>query len=101
MARDLLKLSLQLQPSQKLKLTMADMDMVGTEAMEDIMVDTVDMVVTVVSMAKDLLTLNLKLVLTMEDTMEDIEVMEDIEDMDTVGMAAMAMVDASMVRLNP
>merc|ERR1719154_346007 len=79
------------------------MDMVGTEAMEDItvdtMADTVDMVDTVVSMAKDLPKLNLKLVLTMEDTMEDIEVMEDIEDMDTVGMAAMVMVDASMVRL--
>jgi len=73
MENDLLMLSLQLYPSQKLmlKLTMVDMEgMVDTEvmvdmvAMEDMvdMVDTEDIVDTVVvTMAKDLLTLSLQL----------------------------------------
>jgi len=70
MENDLLMLSLQLYPSQKLmlKLTMVDMEgMVDTEVMVDMvamedMVDTEDIVDTVVvTMAKDLLTLSLQL----------------------------------------
>merc|ERR1712123_563856 len=101
MAKDLLILSLQLNPQRNLQLnllltrTMEDMAMEDMEDMEDTMEDTVDTVDTVVMdmgvMAKDPLSLLQQplhlLILTtdMVDTMEGTEAMV-VMDMDATGV---------------